>query len=64
MFYHIKKSLKNSLFILHIFLDLITNLLKPLELGLHFKNTKNFISFSISIRDYKNLYVRRILNIK
>jgi hypothetical protein len=41
---------------LHVFLDLITSLLKSFELGLYFKNTKKIILFSVSIWDYELIH--------
>ena len=47
---------------LHVFLDLITNLWNPWELGLHFKNKK--IILFVWISRITNLYVRRVPSIK
>ena len=46
------------LIFLHVFLDLIINLLKSWELDLYFKNTKKFILFSFNIWDYE--FIRKI----
>jgi hypothetical protein len=46
---------------LHVFLDLITSLLKPFELDLYFKNTNFFFQLVYVIM---NLYIIHISYIK
>jgi hypothetical protein len=60
--FSIFKNLKKlfPLIFLYIFLDLITSLLNPWELGIHFKK----LFFFLLIYEIMNLYVRFILNIK
>ena len=62
IFHHIKKSQK-IVFYFCIFIYLITSLLKPRELGLHFKNNKKLFCFFL-IHGITNLHVKHIPYIK
>ena len=61
MSYFHAKIQKNTY--LHVFLDLVTSLVKPWEQRLYFKNTKNLFYFLL-VSGIMNLYVRYIFDIK
>jgi len=61
LYFHTKNFKKKMYY--HAFWALITNLLKPCELGSYFKNTKKIFCFLL-VSGITNLYVRRIPDIK